>query len=69
LHVKSHAESPLNDPKLAAQVISPDRPGTLLTTLLLPASLAAVELGNFPYPWVRRGEQGGRSLDVFAGEA
>jgi hypothetical protein len=40
-----------------------------LTTLLLPASLAAAALGFFAHQWVTRGEQGGGSLDVFAGEA
>ena len=40
-----------------------------LTTLLLVASLLAVGLGFLGYRWFTRGEKGGRSLDVFAGEA
>ena len=40
-----------------------------LTTLLLLASLLAVVLGFLAYRWFTRGEQRGRSLDAFAGEA
>jgi spermidine/putrescine transport system permease protein len=40
-----------------------------LTTLLLVASLVAVTVGFLAYRWLTRGEKGGRSLDVFAGEA
>lgn len=40
-----------------------------LTTLLLVASLLAVGAGFLAYRWFTRGEKGGRSLDVFAGEA
>ena len=40
-----------------------------LTTLLLVASLVAVTAGFLAYRWFTRGEKGGRSLDVFAGEA
>jgi spermidine/putrescine transport system permease protein len=40
-----------------------------LTTLLLVTSLLAVTVGFLAYRWFTRGEKGGRSLDVFAGEA
>jgi ABC-type spermidine/putrescine transport system permease subunit II len=44
-------------------------PAILATTILRFASLLAVVIGFALYRWLTRGEKGGRTVDVFAGEA